>query len=184
MNGSDTAKVRASTIVSFAALLLSFCGVIVSIFQTRIMIQQQRAMVWPHLQYWSSDVDGYVIAFNNAGLGPALVRDLDIQAGAVHYHNFGDFAEAMKTVMQKQGVQLKDLATIRSGIEQRTLRAGEEVQALRFRGPESATRGIEQVFGATDWDFRLVYSSIHGQCFELSRSQTKTLDRCPDPSDH
>jgi hypothetical protein len=174
---SQKARIQASTIVSFSALALSFCGVIVSVFQTRIMIQQQRAMVWPHLQFGTANLDGYALMITNAGLGPAIIRSVDVSVGSEHYETFAAFADTLKKNARDKGADLRELATINSYLTRRTLRAGEEAKVLWFKGPKPATEHLEHA--AEAMDFRIVYSSIHEQCWELTRSDTRVLDSCP-----
>jgi len=164
--------------VSYAALLLSLCGVAVSVFQTRIMIAQQRAIVWPHLEFSYGNVDGFYLEVRNSGIGPAIVRTVDVTMGDKHFSSFEDLSSDFGKLAKDQQAPLK-LQHIDRSINGRTLRAGEEIKMLQYRGSKADLDRMEGIFEGANFGFRIVYSSIHDQCWELAGSGTRQLDHCP-----
>lgn len=65
-------------VVAVSAIVISLSALLVSLVQTRVMMAQRDAAVWPRLVVWSSfrqqDKPELVVGVKNAGVGPLLVR--------------------------------------------------------------------------------------------------------------
>lgn len=66
---------RPQTLIALSALLLSLCGLFISIYEASLIRKAQRASVWPHVEVTASMVQGSVRLWaQNTGVGPARVR--------------------------------------------------------------------------------------------------------------
>ena len=70
---------------TFVELLLAAVAFFVSaatlgvyLYQARMMCAQQHASVWPYLEATYSNVDDYRLVVRNKGVGPALVRQVEM----------------------------------------------------------------------------------------------------------
>lgn len=76
------AKARWTTdkIVSFSAIMISLVTLIVFIYQTQLMAEQQRLSVLPHMSFAYMNTGGpdFTILVSNDGIGPAFVEDVEI----------------------------------------------------------------------------------------------------------
>lgn len=71
------------TLVGLSALLLSLCGLFISLYEASLIRQAQRASTWPYVEVGASiNQDGVRIWVQNTGVGPAR-----IQAAAVTYRD-------------------------------------------------------------------------------------------------
>ena len=80
-SNSPASPNRLSTdrLLAFSAVFLSLAALVVAIFQTAILREQQRASAWPHLQLGVAMLDGeYSMTLFNNGVGPAIVREVEI----------------------------------------------------------------------------------------------------------
>lgn len=66
---------RPQTLIGLSALLLSMTGLFISIYETRLVYQQQRASVWPRLTVGPSiSEEKMTFRVENSGIGPARVK--------------------------------------------------------------------------------------------------------------
>lgn len=71
------------TMIGLSAVLLSLCGLFISIYETSLIRQEQRASVWPHVEIGPSyHEDTVSVHVSNSGIGPARLR-----AAAVKYRD-------------------------------------------------------------------------------------------------
>ncbi len=62
-------------IIGLIAILINLVTVFVYIYQTDLMQEQQKASVWPYVewQYTYNQNEGFKIVISNKGIGPALI---------------------------------------------------------------------------------------------------------------
>lgn len=69
-------------LVSLSAVLLSLCGLFVSLYETSIMREEQYASVWPHVEIGPSlNRNDHSLAFHiqSTGVGPAKIKAASIE---------------------------------------------------------------------------------------------------------
>ncbi|WP_299526869.1 hypothetical protein [Winogradskyella sp.] len=75
-------KSRTDRLQSFGtilALVISVIAMVTSIYEANIMKSQQKAMVWPYLKTTQSySNEGFNIKVFNNGIGPALVKSVEV----------------------------------------------------------------------------------------------------------
>ncbi|WP_111670150.1 hypothetical protein [Algoriphagus litoralis] len=74
--GKKKFKIDVNVLLGLSAVFLSASALIVSIIQTTIFKEQQRATVWPYMQlttFFSGD--SYSYGLENKGVGPAIIKD-------------------------------------------------------------------------------------------------------------
>jgi hypothetical protein len=83
-------------LVSLSAVLLSLCGLFVSLYETSIMREEQYASVWPHVEIGPS-VDGndLSLAFRiqNTGVGPANIKAAYLEYNGEIINNWREIVE-------------------------------------------------------------------------------------------
>jgi len=79
--------------VALAAGLISLCALFVSIYETSLMREQQKANVWPHLEISHDNVENLLLNLHNRGVGPARIEAVLITVDKKPVHNW---QEAMK----------------------------------------------------------------------------------------
>ncbi len=68
------------TIVALSALLLSVCGLFISIYEATLIRQTQRASAWPHVHVAASVQDREIeLWVQNTGIGPARIEAASIR---------------------------------------------------------------------------------------------------------
>jgi hypothetical protein len=73
-------KINTDRIVSLSAMAVGIGSLIVVLYQTHLMRQAQRASVLPYVMIaLHSNNDGVAIVVSNAGVGPALIKDVQVE---------------------------------------------------------------------------------------------------------
>jgi len=68
------------TLIALSAILISVCGLFISLYEASLMRQEQRAEVWPRVAV-GFNINGTLVTFiaENAGVGPARVQSAEIR---------------------------------------------------------------------------------------------------------
>lgn len=120
---------RPQVLVGLSALLLSVCGLFISIYEMSLIRQAQRASVWPHVEVAVSiRQEGIKLWVQNTGVGPAR-----IQAAAITYKGETQ-ADWQDLILSLVGEEAASVSTYQSMINGRVL-------------PSSSSR--EKIFGLT-----------------------------------
>jgi hypothetical protein len=61
-------------LVAFSAMLVGTCALVVSIFEVRIMREEQRANAWPRVEAFVNTGSEFVMRLTNKGFGPAMIQ--------------------------------------------------------------------------------------------------------------
>lgn len=99
---STKKSLSTDTIIAIAATITSVCALIIAIYQTKLMREQQLNSVWPYLITYSSvDEKGYsALILSNNGIGPAIIDSMRIE-----YKNksYSSPVEVVKEISKSQG---------------------------------------------------------------------------------
>ena len=83
------------TFVAVAALIVSITAVTVGIYEASLQRRHDTAEVWPHLEIstWVSDSSA-TLRLENTGLGPAIVKSVDVKVDGKSQHNWDEALRA------------------------------------------------------------------------------------------
>ena len=84
--------------LSASAGIVALSALAVSVYQTKIMREQQRASAWPYVRVghnWDQPGHGYSIHVGNDGLGPAAVRAVQVRVDGVARPNWNAVVRAL-----------------------------------------------------------------------------------------
>ncbi len=84
------------TFIAIAALIVSVTAVVVGIYEASLQRAHDRAEVWPHLEIstWATDSIASV-RLDNTGLGPAIVRFVEVRVDDHPQKNWGDALQVL-----------------------------------------------------------------------------------------
>jgi hypothetical protein len=150
-------KNLAEYLVAATAFFVSICTLGVYLYQSRLMTQQQHVSVWPYVEWYSGDIADYHLAAQNKGVGPAIIRKVDIR---LDDKPVADLRALLTAVMgQNPGFSLET-----STLLGRVLAPREEVMAFVIHDHKDATR-FEQQFDHHKFTMQITYCSIYGDCW-------------------
>ena len=154
------------TITAIMATIVSLCSLFLSIYQTKMMIKQQNASVWPNLLLFSTNgLDGTEfyqgISLWNQGIGPAIIKEVSVEYKGKTYK------EAYEAVRQLYHDLGRDSLT-KSSMSLHSLGEGfsfgptQNWEWIRISG--EGGRVLQEHFG--EFKIRIRYSSVYGETWE------------------
>jgi hypothetical protein len=87
----------ADRIMSTSAIVAAIAAVLVAAYETRLNREYQRISVWPRIQQSNSFVPGepYHRTVYNVGVGPALIRSVQVSVDGVGCRTWGEVIQTM-----------------------------------------------------------------------------------------
>ena len=96
-----TKRLHTNNLVSVAAIVVSVCALFVTVYQTVLMRGQKSAAVWPKLVIAhgflqnAGDDSFYRLSIRNVGIGPAVIRNVEISHKGQRFANMVDYAQSI-----------------------------------------------------------------------------------------
>jgi hypothetical protein len=172
-----TEKLNTDRILSVCAILIGVMTLIVYFVQTRLLMEQQHAGVWPCIQIsgtndyqGTKDKEYFTVNIDNKGIGPALIKKVEIKFQGKTYNNFSEVFE----------IYTKSSNYVNSSLEGRTISSEEIVNPIKI--PLSVEgHKFAQLFYHSDslgLQVKIYYKSVYGKCFVSSGFDAKELPDC------
>ena len=146
-------------ILSVSAIVAAIAAVLVAAYEARINREYQRISVWPRLQQANSFVPGepYLRIVTNVGVGPALVRSVEVSVDGKLCRNWRDVTLAMI------GKPMPELiySSFHAGA---VLLPDKPITVLQLPPGEDALKFSEETKGGR-LSIRICYSSLFEECW-------------------
>ena len=155
--------------VAGTAFFVSVCSLFIYIYQSKIMAEQQQVAVWPRVQWSRSNVQGFEFNVENKGVGPALVRKVQMSFNGMPVKGN---SELVKTVMGAE----RAIAWQNSTMEGRALSPGENATLFKI-ADDAEAKLFNDKLRAGKFAMEITYCSIYGRCWISSGFEAK---RAPD----
>ena len=164
-------------VLSGSAATVAVCALGVSLYQTWLARQQQRASVWPRLELSRLVNDStYVDGVRNVGLGPALVRDVRVTLDGrpVDGAGVGGGEALLRTLLDSARMRAlgRDTAAL-PRLELHALASGQvllpgaavETFVFAARGPYA--RAVFEAAERRRLRTSICYCSLYGDCWRI-----------------
>lgn len=140
---------------TIVALVISCMALAVSVYEAQILKSQQKALVWPYVKVdVSYSSKGFSINANNNGIGPALIKSLEVSFDGTAVKNYDELLDAMKPD-RSFGYNIISVGKLNDTV----LKAGEERRLLQIPFTEETRSLLKQIEKV---NFKLQYSSVLG----------------------
>jgi hypothetical protein len=162
--------------IAIGALVVSAIAMLSSIMQVNLQRSQERALVWPHVSARPSyTAEGFAFVARNKGLGPALVRRVELLVDGQAVQGWNGVLDAVLGPGHGYGWERISVNDLEDGI----LGAGETVSLFHI-GWDERTR--EALGEGSRVSVKLCYCSFLQECW-ISRPglDHERVDRCPTP---
>ncbi len=158
-------------IMAMAAVVMSVCALVVSVVQVRIMREQQKAAVWPYPEIgFSYNEEGLMLSFTNKGIGPALVKTVEITLDGEIKKQWPEVLAAILTEVPNYSY---------STIRDRVFPAEKGVRVLLLpSGPDALKVRDALRSGAVRLGFLICYCSVYDDCWELTLERRDPVAEC------
>jgi len=164
-------SIDANRSVAVAAVFISLCALYVSVQEMRLMRQQQKVSVYPHLTVWRSySGDGFAVNVKNSGTGLATVNSIQLTDGENYYTDWPNLVANLLPDSLAFGYDKMSV----NGINGEVLTPGEEVRLFSVKWTPAIRKFELDSRGLT---MRICYSSLLGDSWLLENDQRRKLDR-------
>lgn len=152
---SSKRAVSSEMMIAVFAIIISISTLIVYVYQSNLMKQQQKMSVWPHLTFgpsWGADYLNVVLI--NRGIGPAIVEDVDIKFD-------GQPLEGVHQIIDMIPDSLKSTFNYSSISPGMVVMSGENIEMLRIREPDTVSYLMNAIF-SNRISIEICYKSVYG----------------------
>lgn len=157
---------KSEKILSFSAILLSLCTLIVFLYQTNLIRQQQYMSVYPYLEIGYNGINTKEFSFTieNNGVGPAIIEELKVgNEGELRQQDFVEFffnkiQSTKKFKLTYSNLYGGQLITPNKPIE-------------IFKSTDTTNYTSDKLYGILKKDnmtFEITYSSIYGEKWKIT----------------
>ena len=166
-------RLNTDRILSVSAIMIGLMTLVVYFIQTRLIIDQQHAGVWPCIELSGTDdnkgtTDKAFFRVNviNKGIGPALIKKVEIKYKGKIYHELTDAFH----------VAIKSGQSIHNGLEGRTMASNETIHPIEIPLSQQGYKFAQIFYDSTQ--IKIYYQSVYGKCFVSSGFDAKELPDC------
>lgn len=149
---------------SLLALAISALALAVGAYQTRLMQTQARASIWPYVVIGynyapSGDGQGFALHVENNGVGPALVRSVQLSLDGKPLQHWSE----LFPLLMKHGTFDATLANLKGVVIPPSTNRETQIVAIRILEAEAAAA----FYAARDrLKMEICYCSIYGDCWK------------------
>ena len=165
-------------IVSGAAMFVALSSLAIALYEVRMMREHDRISVWPYVTFFNSDSGGvYTFNARNAGIGPALIRSLEIRIDGKPQRNWGDLVDRI-------GVDISGTPGSYSSFGKGTVLLPGAKTSLLTIGPAGASQPFHRAVQHR-MSTRSCYCSLYEQCwvFDDAKSpEPQPVRACTEPA--
>lgn len=145
-------------LVAFSAMLVGTCALVVSIFEVRIMREEQRANAWPRVEAFVNTGSTYVMRLTNKGFGPALIRSVVL---TVDGKPIKEWHELMLSVFRDS------VDYTQAKITDTVLAPQDQLEIFKPVAGDSIARALSNASGRIG--IEICYCSVYEDCWWLRR---------------
>lgn len=156
-------------LLAATAVFVSVSTLGVYLYQAKVMGEQQKVSVWPYLEIYSGNVQDYHITAHNKGVGPALIRKVEMSLDGRPFGSTQDLVRAVGGENAARGC-------IFSSLEGRVLAPGEHISPLLIPDVEQG-RAFEAQLRGRRFEWSITYCSIYGDCWVTKDDKVRRLPK-------
>jgi hypothetical protein len=168
-------KLNTDRILSVTAILIGMMTLVVYFIQTRLIIDQQHAGVWPCVEISGTNFgdstgikEDFKINVTNKGIGPALIKKVEVKFRGKVYKEFCNVFE----------VATGSNNYSKSSLEGRTMASNETVNPIQISLSKEGHKFAQLFYNHDSIQTKIYYQSVYGKCFVSSGFDAKELPDC------
>jgi hypothetical protein len=180
-SGAGNKRIEAEMLVGLSAVLIGVCALGISLYETKLMREQQRAAVLPIIElsrsHYINEIEGDTskwrlsLQAENVGIGPARIAAFVVTVDGKEYTTWSD---AMKALLRRDVY----VRYGQSSINGRTIPAGRVVTMFNLADRALAA----EVVGEFDrLNYEACFCSVFDECWKTSYASfggTEPVEQC------
>lgn len=161
---------RPEVLVGLSAVVLSLCGLFISVHETMLVRQEQRASVWPRVELGTSfrDVERVRFHVRNTGVGPARVRAASVSHRGETLDGWQDLLRSVageEVELQGRSYSLLNGRVLPPGSQREAIFEIEEGDVV---SPDDLIRTLQQAILDGSVDVTTCYCSVYDECWRTA----------------
>ena len=165
-------KISGTHIASLIAVIVSISALMVSIYEARmmkeqqdLMVSQQKTSVWPYVKGNTllnfDSISSVIAILENKGIGPALIDEITISINGEQLKDYNEIKEQLSKIYLDHPFFLS-LASLKDHV----LAPGETLEFLKIQYP--SFKGHYQLVSEMEIEYNLCYCSVYGECWKVN----------------
>ncbi len=156
-------------LIAYSAVLIGLCALVVSVYEANIFRQQQKASVWPFLEFSvTSNSEGFSYNIQNKGVGPAIIKWVVVRIDGTPVKSWRKYGEKIL------GIDLARTNYVSSFITDRVIAESEEVRIILLKNPDDVRKAL---FNIDRVSFEICYGSIFQDYWVVTSDSSGTKVR-------
>ncbi|MBK7873554.1 MAG: hypothetical protein IPJ74_24265 [Saprospiraceae bacterium] len=159
-------------IVALSANAVSIITLLIFIYQTNLMREQQHVAVWPCLEWLPSccteEFGGY-LQVENKGIGPAAVQSVNVQFKGKSVNSIDE--------LFTMAVGHSNFEYYTSTVESRVLAPGEKIKMFTIPNLEWASK-VDSVLRRNNFEVEICYCSVYMDCWKCRGTSNEPVKKC------
>ena len=178
----------ASRYDAIIATFVGLCALCVSGYTAYVQRQQVRAVVWPILEFGSSNAPDIHFTLANKGVGPAIIRNVIVKVDGEPVKNWYEVLDRLVGPGKHPGSENDISSRVFAPSESMTIFAPYDPDGKPIAFDKSNPLWVKMNKERERVTVEICYSSTLGECWTLraggptSASTTAETRRCPTPS--
>lgn len=165
---NNQSRLHPEMVVGVSAVFIGVCALVVSLYETRLMRQEQRSAVLPIIELGRShyvagdDEDRWRLSLHtsNVGIGPARILDFHVTVDGEPHLTWGSAMQALVGTDQ-------EVRYGQSSVNGRTLPPDREIVMFDLSDEQYAPKIVDEF---ERLDFEACYCSVFDECWTASYS--------------
>ena len=162
-------NVSADRIVSISAIVISLMTLLVLVYQTNMIREQQRNSVFPYLMIGNEGygLADYKLVMTNSGIGPAIIEPVEIKYAdslcqmdlPSFMYDYIDGLDTLNNILHSNyyvGMLIP---------------AEEKIPIFQVDNDQNEAIALIRILEKTELELTIIYKSIYGQRWELSTDE-------------
>lgn len=155
---------------TLTAIIVSFCALAVSIYESVIMSNQQYAAVWPYLEpSVEYDNKGFKFKIKNKGTGPAIIKDIEL---VLDGNELSPSVEFIEKLLDEKRFHSLSISSVRNSV----LAIGEEITVMSAILPDSLQ--IKSIDFSQRASVSMCFCSIFKDCWLYTDGEVEEARQC------
>lgn len=163
-------KLKSEKILSLSAMFISLCTLIVFLYQTNLIREQQYMSVYPHLSLmnYGTNSSNYKYVLANDGIGPAILKSIEVKSrDGKTYNDINPYVEASIIQMRDSTVGFYH-SNIHVG---KLIPADSKIELIVANDNKlSTSKKLHKILNADELEINIEYESIYGERWEITNN--------------
>lgn len=160
-------------LITLSANAVSIVTLLIFVYQTNLMRDQQHMSVWPYLEWLPScctvGVGGY-LEIENKGVGPAIIQSVEVR------YDSQEVKSVQELFTKAIGTDRFNYST--STVDSRVMTPGETIRMYSISDINWAFQ-VDSILRRHNLEINICYCNVYKECWMCKGTSTEPTKKCP-----